>query len=232
MALNIAENQIREGRPVGFISLEMKNRENAKRLILSRAKVDFPLGKNRHLDDQGWRRIDDSIVELEGMPLYFNDHSGLTISRLRSVATKMRLNYGIQILIVDYLQLLNVGRVVSSRNEEVSMISRSLKNLAGDLGIPILSLSQLSRDIEKRGVNARPKLSDLRDSGSLEQDADIVIFIHPIRLTADESDGYSSKRDIDEFNAELIVAKHRNGRRGIVKMHFVKNHVRWELGKW
>ena len=204
LALNIAENQVREGRPVGFISLEMKNRENAKRLILSRARVAIPCGKNQHLSDEGWERLDRTIEESAGLPLYFNDHSDLTITRLKSVATKMMLNHAIRILIVDYLQLLGVGRATSTRNEEVSIISRSLKNLAGELRIPVLAISQLSRDIEKRGNNARPKLSDLRDSGSLEQDADIVLFIHPVRLQNSESDGPPGKSEIEEFNAELI----------------------------
>lgn len=222
LALNIAENLIRDSIPVGLISLEMKNLENAKRLVVSRAKAALPKGEGSTISDEGWNKIDRSISELDSAPLYMNDQTDMTITRLKSIATKMRLNYKIELLIVDYLQLLSCGRYTPSKNEEISIISRSLKTLAGTLHIPILAVSQFSRAIESRGPKAKPKLSDLRDSGAIEQDGDIVLFIHPAK-----PDGGK-----DEINAELIIAKSRNGPRGSMKLHFVKSFVRWEPGTW
>jgi replicative DNA helicase len=219
-ALNIAENLIRDNKSVGLISLEMRNIENAKRLVLSRARTGVTKGDQK-ISEENWDRIDRTIENLTGLPLYMNDQADISITRLKAIATKMRLNYKMRLLIVDYLQLVSCGRNLSSKNEEVSIVSRALKGLARKLGIPVLALSQLSRAIESRGANAKPKLSDLRDSGSIEQDSDIVIFIHPIDS---KEDGGS------EINADWIIAKNRNGERGSVRMHFIKDRVRWELG--
>ncbi|MCP4582100.1 MAG: replicative DNA helicase [candidate division Zixibacteria bacterium] len=213
-ALNIAENLIERDVTVGLISLEMTKLENTKRLVLSNAKTSIP-GKNSSHRDDDFKRIDNTIKALNEVPFYVNDNPDMNVMQLRSIATKMRLNYKMELLIVDYLQLLSSGQKRTTQNEEISIISRSLKILAGELHIPIIALSQLSRAFEARGKNAKPRLSDLRDSGAIEQDADLVLFLC---LDNDVKNG-----------GELIIAKQRNGPRGKVKLLFIPEYVRWEL---
>ncbi len=231
-ALNIAENLIEKSITVGFISMEMKALENAKRIVSYWADAPIPKTPNETLSDIGWAKIDEAIDKFESKPLYICDYSDVNITKLKSIATRMRLNHKIEFLIIDYSQLMSAGRNISSRNEEVRMISRALKVLAGELNIPILAISQMSRDIEKRGERAVPKLSDLRDSGALEQDADTIIFIHRVYPgESDENNEPPRHNPPTGVNAELLI-KQRKGAECAVKFHFIEDRIRWEPGLW
>lgn len=209
MAKNIAVNY---HKPVAMFSLEMSNVQLVNRLIMNVCEIEGDKIKNGKLTKQEWAQLEHKINELRGAPIYVDDTPSLSVFELRSKARKLVKEHHIELIIIDYLQLMNAsGMNFGSREQEVSIISRNLKALAKELDIPIIALSQLNRGVEARtGVDGKkPQLSDLRESGAIEQDADMVCFIHRpeyYRLYNDEKTG----KDLRGLG-QIIVAKHRNG---------------------
>lgn len=223
MALNIAMMN----NPVAVFSLEMSNQQLVNRLISNACEIPGEKIKSGHLSDLEWNQLLSRLQRLNGLPLYVDDTSGLSMMELRTKARRLVREHGIRLIIIDYLQLMTAGIKLGSREQEVSTISRSLKQLAKELDIPVIALSQLNRKLEDRGnKDKRPQLSDLRESGAIEQDADIVCFIHRPE--------YYLKASVDEDGnnirgkAEFIVAKHRSGSTDTVPMFFRHEYVRFE----
>lgn len=220
-----------ENTPVAFFSLEMSNLQLVNRLIQNTCEIEGDVIKSGRLLPQQWDQLMSRVKKLYGAPLYIDDTPSLSIFELRTKARRLVREKGVQIIIIDYLQLMNAsGMKFGSREQEVSMISRSLKQLAKELNIPIIALSQLNRAVESRGADSttgkRPQLSDLRESGAIEQDADIVCFIHrPEYYSRTDTD--AAGNDIRGL-AEFIVAKHRSGRVDDVKMRFRSKFARFE----
>ncbi len=231
LALNISLSAARNGATVGFFSLEMSREQLALRILASDAGVDshrLRLGLYTEAEEQ---RIIDSIGQLSELPVYIDDTPLQGMVEMRSKSRRLLLEHGLDLLIVDYLQLVqgsNRSRGGDNRVQEISEISRSLKGMARDLNIPIITCSQLSRGVESR-TGHRPQLSDLRDSGSIEQDADIVIFIYreDDYYTEEEWAQQNPGRPYPRNIAEIIVAKHRHGPTGSVKLRFQNNLLRF-----
>ncbi|MCR5313286.1 MAG: replicative DNA helicase [Bacteroidaceae bacterium] len=211
--------------PVAMFSLEMSNVQLVNRLIVNVCEIAGEKIKSGQLADFEWSQLDYKIKDLFDAPLYVDDTPSLSVFELRTKARRLVRDYGVKIIIIDYLQLMNAsGMSYNSRQEEVSTISRSLKGLAKELNIPIIALSQLNRSVENRvGTDPadpdskRPQLSDLRESGAIEQDADMVCFIHRPEYYKIPKDKYGN--DLKGI-AEIIIAKHRNGAVGDVKLRF------------
>jgi replicative DNA helicase len=223
LALNIAQHStLRHGKSVGMFSLEMSHQQLFFRLLCSEARVDAHRLRTGRIGKEEWQRIIKAFGILSEAPMYIDDTPGIGIMEMRAKARRLSLEKGLDLLMIDYLQLMR-GRGVryDSRQQEISDISRSLKELAKELNIPVLALSQLSRAPEQRGGDHRPQLSDLRESGAIEQDADVVAFLFREELY---------KRDDPELRgtAELIIAKQRNGPIGTVKLHFIREFTRFE----
>ena len=217
MAKNMAVNF---NIPVAVFSLEMSNLQLVNRLIVNVCEIPGEKIKSGRLENYEWEQLDYKIKELYDAPIYLDDTPSLSVFELRTKARRLVREHGIQCIIIDYLQLMNAnGMNFGSREQEVSTISRSLKGLAKELNIPIIALSQLNRSVEGRqGKDGkRPQLADLRESGAIEQDADMVCFIHrPEKYGIMEDDDHNSTAGL----AEIIIAKHRNGAVGTVKLRF------------
>jgi replicative DNA helicase len=231
LALNISLNAAKNGSTVGVFSLEMSRDQLALRILSSEAEIDshrLRLGLYTEAEEQ---RLIDAIGQLSDLPVYIDDTPFQTMTEMRSKARRLLLEHGLDLLVVDYLQLIQ-GRGrggTENRVQEISEISRSLKIMARDLNIALITCSQLSRSVEQR-TGHRPMLSDLRDSGSIEQDADIVMFIHrdDVYFTEEEWDQQFPGRPYPRNVADLIVAKHRNGPTGNVQLYFRDNLVRFD----
>ena len=214
LALDIARNAaVKSNIPVIIFSLEMSSQQLVDRLLAAEARVNaWNLRTGRLSTDEDFSKLRDSLDTLSRAPIFIDDQPSNTISRMKSVARKLKIEKNLGLIIVDYLQLMTTTKNYDSMVNQVTEISRSLKSLARELQIPVLALSQLSRAIESRG--GKPRLSDLRDSGSLEQDSDVVMFIH-------RDDRY--KEDSDRPNiAEILIEKHRNGPTGKIELYFDK----------
>jgi len=227
MAKNIAVNY---NKPVGVFSLEMSNVQLVNRLIVNVCEIEAEKIKNGQLAKYEWEQLDNKIKDLEDAPIFIDDTPSLSIFEFRTKARRLVREENVQLIIIDYLQLMNAGGSgYGNREQEVSTISRSLKGLAKELNIPIIALSQLNRAVESRsGANAadskRPQLSDLRESGAIEQDADMVCFIHrPEYYKIMEDQNGNSLQGI----AEIIIAKHRNGAVGDVRLKFKKQFAKF-----
>ena len=228
-ALSMAKNIAADYKvPMAFFSLEMSNVQLVNRLISNVCEIQGSKIMNGQLKPDEWDRLDKRIVNLQGAPLYIDDTPGLSVFELRTKARRLVREHDVKIIMIDYLQLMNAnGMRFSSRQEEVSTISRSLKELAKELNIPILALSQLNRGVESReGLEGkRPQLSDLRESGAIEQDADMVLFVHRpeyYRIFQDEHG-----EDL-HGKAQIIIAKHRKGGLGDVLLNFRGEYTRFE----
>jgi len=220
LALNVARHAASKGNVVGLFSLEMASYQLVMRMLCSEARVDSHKVRIGKLPENQWQILSRVAGKLAEEPIYIDDTPGLNIMELRSKARRLKVEQNISLLIVDYLQLLRgVGRV-ESRQIEIALISQALKNLAKELDIPVLALSQLSRAVESRGGERRPLLSDLRESGAIEQDADVVLFIY--RPAA-----YGAVEPELENIAEIIIAKQRNGPTGTVELVFLNDYVRF-----
>ena len=226
---NAAKNIAADSRvPMAFFSLEMSNVQLVNRLISNVCEIQGSKILNGQLQRDEWDRLDKRINNLIGSPLYIDDTPGLSVFELRTKARRLVREHGVKLIMIDYLQLMNAnGMRFSSRQEEVSTISRSLKGLAKELDIPILALSQLNRGVESReGLDGkRPQLSDLRESGAIEQDADMVLFVHRpeyYHIYQDES-GHDLRG-----MAQIIIAKHRKGATGDVLLTFRGEFTRFE----
>ena len=220
-ALSIAKNIAVDYRePIAFFSLEMNNVQLVNRLISNVCEISGSKILSGQLQKDEWERFDKNLRKLSGAPIYVDDTPGLSIFELRTKARRLAREHGIKVLMIDYLQLMNAnGMRFGNRQEEVSTISRSLKGLAKELNIPVLALSQLNRTVEQReGIDGkRPQLSDLRESGAIEQDADMVLFVHRpeyYHLYQDE------KGNDLRGKAQIIIAKHRKGATGDVLLNF------------
>ena len=221
LVLSMAKNMaVDYGIPVGLFSLEMSNVQLVNRLISNVCELDSKKIKNGQLAPYEWAQLDIKIKDLDNAPIYIDDTPSLSVFELRTKARRLYREHGVKCIIIDYLQLMSAsGMTFGSREQEVSMISRSLKGLAKELNIPIIALSQLNRSVETRQGNEgkRPQLSDLRESGAIEQDADMVCFIH-------RPEYYGFKEDAQGNSlhgiAEIIIAKHRNGSVGDVRLRF------------
>ncbi len=220
MARNMAVNY---KFPIGLFSLEMSNVQLVNRLIVNVCQITGDKIKSGKLTEEEWIRLDSKIKDLYDAPIFVDDTPSLSIFELRTKARRLVREHGVKIIIIDYLQLMNAsGMNYGSREQEVSMISRSLKGLAKELNIPIIALSQLNRGVETRqGEGKRPQLADLRESGAIEQDADIVCFIHRPEYYKITEDEHGSTIGI----AEIIISKHRNGATGIVRMKFESEYA-------
>jgi len=220
LALSLARNAAVEyGHRVGFFSLEMSNQQLAERLLTAEAKVDSHLVKTGRLPKGDWKKLSGAAGPLSEAPIYIDDSAGLNIMELRAKARQLKVEKDIEIFYVDYLQLLNAGGRVESRQQEISYISRSLKALAKELEVPIVVLSQLSRAVESR-TDHRPIMSDLRESGAIEQDADVILFIYRKFVY--------SRDDEDYGKGEVIISKHRNGPTGLAEVSFQEKYARFE----
>jgi replicative DNA helicase len=220
LALCMAANMgVRLNIPVALFTLEMSKSEVTQRLMCSEAKVESQKLRSGKLSPEDWPRLTAACDKLARAPIYVDDTGSITMMEIRSKARRLKTREPkLGMIIVDYLQLMTSGSSVENRVQEVSQISRNLKVLARDLEVPILALSQLSRAVEQRS-DKRPILSDLRESGAIEQDADIVGFIYRDEYYNDESD--------QQGLAELIVAKHRNGPTDMVKLSFLKRYAKF-----
>lgn len=201
--------------PVGIFSLEMSKEELVDRLLISQSDIDAWRLKTGRLSEDDFEKLSTAMGELADAPIYIDDTPGITISEIRTKARRLQLESGIKLIIVDYLQLVNPGKKIENRVQEVTYISQNLKNLARELKIPVIAVSQLSRAVEHRGER-RPQLADLRESGAIEQDADVVMFLY--------------NKD-EEFTAQRIVsvniAKHRNGPIGEKDLLFRGDRIRF-----
>ena len=228
-ALSMAKNIAADYKvPMAFFSLEMSNVQLVNRLISNVCEIQGSKILNGQLQPDEWDRLDKRINNLQGAPLYVDDTPGLSVFELRTKARRLVREHGVKIIMIDYLQLMNAnGMRFSSRQEEVSTISRSLKGLAKELDIPILALSQLNRGVESReGLEGkRPQLSDLRESGAIEQDADMVLFVHRPEYYHIYQD--DNGRDLHGM-AQIIIAKHRKGATGDVLLTFRGEFTRFE----
>jgi replicative DNA helicase len=213
LAMNIAQYiAVDLKRPVGFFSLEMSKEELVDRLLVGQADIDAWKLKTGKLNEEDFTKLSNAMGELAEAPLYIDDTPGLSVLEMRTKARRLQAEYGLDFLVVDYLQLAR-SRNLENRVQEVSEISQGMKNLARELKIPVMVLSQLSRAVETRGGN-KPQLSDLRESGSIEQDADVVMFLW--REDAENTE-----------NIMLDIAKHRNGALKSIPLHFKGDRVKF-----
>lgn len=225
--LDVAANAAIDGQvPVALFSLEMSREQLVERLLASESFVDLQRLRTGKLRDEDFPRLSGAAGRLGSAKIWIDDTPAITLLELRSKARRMKAEHDIGLLVVDYLQLMQGPSNSESRQAEISFISRSLKALARELRIPLIALSQLSRAPEQRGGDRRPMLSDLRDSGAIEQDADLVLFLYRPEMYA----GHLSDKDLEgkEGMAELIVSKHRNGPTGSVTLTFNKNCTRFD----
>jgi len=219
LCLSVLANVAKAGLPAAFFSLEMSRQEIAQRLICMEGKIDSHSVRTGKLGQEDWTRLATACGTLESVPLYIDDTPGLSLLELRShMQTLKRREPDLCLVVVDYLQLMTEGTASESRLQEVSAISRGLKSIAKDFDVPVLALSQLSRAPEQRH-DKRPILSDLRESGSIEQDADLVMFIY--------RDEYYNSDSEDQGMAEISVAKHRNGPTDTIKLAFLKRYAKF-----
>ncbi len=217
MAMNIAQFVAVNAKiPIGIFSLEMSQEELVDRLLVGQADVDAWKLKTGKLSEDDFSKLSEAMGQLADAPIFIDDTPGITIAEMRTKARRLQLEHKIGLLVVDYLQLVNPGKKLENRVQEVSVVSQSLKNLARELKIPVIALSQLSRAIEHRGER-RPQLADLRESGAIEQDADVVMFLY---RTDDNTSGIT-------MQVNLFVAKHRNGKTGEINLLFRGDRIRF-----
>ncbi len=219
--LNIATYvAVKLKQPVAFFSLEMSNEQLVQRMLCAEGGIDSQALRAGELTDEDWKHLIIASDRLTKAPIYIDDTPGITVSELRAKARRIHSKYGLSLVIIDYLQLMQgrSSRNSDNRQQEISEISRSLKALARELGVPVIALSQLSRSVESRTIK-RPMLSDLRESGSLEQDADIVMFLY--------RDEYYNEDSERKNEADVIIAKHRNGPIDTIPLFFEKRFTKF-----
>ena len=221
-ALNLAQNvALKAKKGVAIFSLEMPKIQIAKRMLCAEAEVDTQRSNTGHMQLKDFQKLTDAMERLADTRIYIDDTAGVTATDIKAKCRRLMLDEkDLGLIVIDYLQLMECGGNSNDRNQQISAISRSLKGLARELNVPIIALSQLSRGVEARN-DKRPMLSDLRDSGAIEQDADIVMFIY--------RDEYYNKDDVEnKGKAELIIAKHRNGPVGTVNLLFQSNITKFK----
>jgi replicative DNA helicase len=222
LALNIGYNAAAEAKKkVAVFSLEMSNMQLGMRLLGFDAQIDIKkLRTGSFLVDKDWSRLTEAASRLSELPVFIDDSSGLTVLEIKAKCRRLMKKLNLDLVIVDYLQLVQGRKSSESRQQEISEISRGLKALAKDLNVPVIAVSQLNRRVEDR-TNKRPQLADLRESGAIEQDADVIVFIYKDESQSDpEGEGYDNIVTIE-------VAKQRNGPTGPVKLMFQKRYTRF-----
>ncbi|MGH9869429.1 MAG: replicative DNA helicase [Candidatus Polarisedimenticolia bacterium] len=225
LALNISQSvATRLGRAVGIFSLEMSKEQLFLRMLCAQARVDAHRLRTGRLGKEEWARLTMAFGELTEAKIYVDDTPGISIFEMRAKARRLKSERGLDLLVVDYLQLMRGRGRYENRTQEVSDISRSLKGLAKELHVPLIALSQLSRAPEQRGGDHRPQLSDLRESGAIEQDADLVMFIY-------REEVYRPTED-NRGMARLLIEKQRNGPTGTVDLAFIKEYTKFENLEW
>lgn len=218
-ALNLTERIGGKGLGVAFFSLEMSSQQVIQNMLCCRAQIDaLSLRKGRVTDVQ-YKRLLEEADRLYEAPIYVDDAPGLTVTQLRSRCRRLKQKHDIQMIVVDYLQLMTAGGRVESRQQEIATISRAMKGIARELQVPVVALSQLNRDVENRDDH-RPRMSDLRESGALEQDADVVVLLH--------REEYYRPTEANAGLAQVIIAKQRNGPTGDVTLRFFREYMRFE----
>jgi replicative DNA helicase len=228
LAMNIAEHVALEMKvPVGVFSLEMTADQLVLRMLCSRSRVNLRNVRDGFLAERDFPKLTGAAGKMASAPLFIDDSSGLSILQLRARARRMWQQSGIKLFVIDYLQLLHsTSRRAENRQQEISEISGGLKALAKELHVPVIVLSQLNRELEKRGPGERPRLSDLRESGAIEQDADLVGLLY--RETKNKDGEDEVEVDQDAIPVKLYIAKQRNGPTGDVDLTFLKSYTRFE----
>ena len=222
LVLNMAQNiALEQERPVAIFSLEMPAQDIVMRMLAAESRIDFGKLRTGNFSEDYWRPLTDGASRLAEAPILINDNRGLTVQSLRAEGRRLKGEHNnLALIIVDYLQLLRGTGRYNQREQEISEISRSLKVLAWELNVPIIACSQLSREVERR-PDKQPQLSDLRESGAIEQDADIVAFLY-------REDYYEEEEAGDRVEANLMIKKQRNGATGTVVLYFTKKQMRFE----
>jgi len=218
-ALNLTERVANHKEPVAFFTLEMSNQQVIQNMLCCRSQIDGQAMRKGRITDAQYKRLQDEAARLYESPIFVDDTPGITITQLRAKCRRLKQKHGIQMVVVDYLQLMSAGGRVESRQQEISAISRGLKGIARELSVPVLALSQLNRDVENRDDH-RPRMSDLRESGAIEQDADVIILLH--------RDEYYKQTEENTGLAQIIIAKQRNGPTGEVALRFFREYMRFE----
>ncbi|OLD63724.1 MAG: replicative DNA helicase [Acidobacteria bacterium 13_1_40CM_2_68_5] len=220
-ALNIAQNiGLAEGRRVGLFSLEMTRQQLFLRMLTGLARIDSHLLRTGRLNKERWSELIKAFGRLAAASIFIDDSAGLSVLEMRAKSRRLKMEQGLDLIVIDYMQLIRSRGRFENRNQEMSEISRSLKELAKELNVPVIAISQLSRAPEQRGERGRPQLSDLRESGAIEQDADVVLLLYreEIYKPTEENRGI----------ATLIIAKQRNGPTGDFNMAFLREYTRFE----
>lgn len=221
-ALNIMQHvAVKRQMPVGIFSLEMSRQQLLMRFLCAESLVDAHKVRTGYIDKDDFRQLIDALTTVTQAPMFIDDSSSLTIMEMRAKARRLKAEHGLKLIIVDYLQLMSSYGKVENRVQEIAGISRGLKALAKELELPVIALSQLSRAPEQRQGDHRPQLSDLRESGSIEQDADVVLFIY-------RDEVYNKDDEESKGKADIIIAKQRNGPIGTVKLAFLKQYTKFE----
>ncbi|MFA6470460.1 MAG: replicative DNA helicase [Candidatus Latescibacterota bacterium] len=226
-ALDLAKNAAAKGIPTGIFSLEMSSIQLVMRLLFNEGRFDGSSLSVRKQKTEDWTRLTDACARIQSLPIYIDDTPALSSLELAAKAKRLKTERDIQFLIIDYLQLMQ-GSSRESRQQEISSISRSLKALAKDLDIPIIALSQLSRVVEQRGGDHKPILSDLRESGAIEQDADVVMFMYRASVYNINPEYKIRDQNVNPSDvAEVIIRKQRNGPIGTVLLHWIKEYMKF-----
>jgi replicative DNA helicase len=228
LAMNIAEHVALEQKlPVGVFSLEMTSESLVLRMLCSRSRVNLRNVRDGFLAERDFPKLTGAAGKLANAPLFIDDSSGLSILQLRAKARRMSQQYGIKLFVIDYLQLLHsTARRAENRQQEIADISNGVKSLAKELNVPVIVLSQLNRELEK-DKSRKPRMSDLRESGSIEQDADLVGLLYK-PSSGDDEDGGGAAEEQDAVPVNLLIAKQRNGPTGDVHLTFLKSYTRFE----
>jgi replicative DNA helicase len=222
LALNIARNAaVEEGVPVAVFSLEMSKEQLSMRMLCAESRVNSARLRDGMLDTDDWISLHHAAGVLGDAPIYFDDSPDIRVLEIKAKARRLKKSKGLGLIIIDYLQLMEAQHSSERRDLEISEISRSLKALAKELNIPVIALSQLNRRLEIR-ENKKPQLSDLRESGSIEQDADLVLLIYRDEVYHPEPDNPNIGK------AEILLSKHRNGPTGKVELAFISAYTRFE----
>lgn len=227
LGLDFAKNAAQKGVPTAIFSLEMSTTQLVKRMLFNEGRFDGSALNQRKVDPADWTRLVDACSRLSEYPIYIDDTPGLSCTELNAKAKRLKKERNIGLVLVDYLQLMQ-GTSRESRQQEISSISRSLKLLAKEINVPVIALSQLSRAVEQRSGDHKPVLSDLRESGAIEQDADLVMFIYRSAVYGSEENYLINDQSVSPADvAEVIIRKQRNGPTGTILLHWIKENTKF-----
>ncbi|KUK50112.1 MAG: Replicative DNA helicase [Parcubacteria bacterium 33_209] len=218
--LNIAQNAAMQHKiPVAIFSLEMSKAQIVQRMLCSEARIDTHALRRGRMPEEDWPKLSMAAGRLSAAPIFIDDTAGISPLEIKAKARRLKARYNLGLILIDYLQLIQTGLKIENRQQEISQISRSLKGLARELNVPVITVSQLSRAVEQRSVQ-KPRLSDLRESGAIEQDADVVAFLY--------REEYYKPKSNKKGIAEVIISKQRNGPTGTLELAFLKEYTRFE----